>query len=245
MWKKFDIYMNGHRHRNHSKVQIIFLVIVLCCVPACLYTHFFPRLTAPHCLAQVVPRTTRIVEQIFEATSMTSGNIKFSKLDPGTHMCARHLPSTSVYTSCHPLPSTPPAIHFRLHLARTSKFHMQLLTRRCSPPHCGPSNQRIRMHLGAVITRCPCTCVFFTHSANPGLEVPEGAVLSIAGGSMVALVISRLTLLTPSLTGEQRQWKQGEVIVFDDSFEHEVWHNGSRCGVTAMRCVYCVLHLEH
>lgn len=78
-WKKFDIYMNGHRHRNHSKVQIIFLVIVLCCVPACLYTHFFPRLTAPHCLAQVVPRTTRIVEQIFEATSMTSGNIKLSE----------------------------------------------------------------------------------------------------------------------------------------------------------------------
>jgi hypothetical protein len=25
-WKKFDIYMNGHRHRNHSKVLIIFLV---------------------------------------------------------------------------------------------------------------------------------------------------------------------------------------------------------------------------
>jgi hypothetical protein len=41
------------------------------------------------CLLQVVPRTTRIVEQIFEATSMTSGNIKFSKLDAGTHMYER------------------------------------------------------------------------------------------------------------------------------------------------------------
>ncbi len=73
-WKKFDIYMNGHRHHNHSKVA--------CC----------PRHTTRDCshlsccLLQVVPRTTRIVEQIFESTSMTSGNIKFSKLDAGTHM---------------------------------------------------------------------------------------------------------------------------------------------------------------
>jgi hypothetical protein len=37
---------------------------------------------------------------------------------------------------------------------------------------------------------------------------------------------------TPS-SGEQRQWKQGEVIVFDDSFEHEVWHNGTRCSASA------------
>lgn len=24
-----------------------------------------------------------------------------------------------------------------------------------------------------------------------------------------------------------RSWKDGEIIIFDDSFEHEVWHNGT------------------
>lgn len=24
-----------------------------------------------------------------------------------------------------------------------------------------------------------------------------------------------------------RTWREGELFIFDDSFEHEVWHNGS------------------
>jgi hypothetical protein len=48
------------------------------------------------------PETTRIIEHIREATSMTSGNIKFSRLAGRTRI----------------------------------------------PPHCGPSNGRLRMHLG-------------------------------------------------------------------------------------------------
>lgn len=24
-----------------------------------------------------------------------------------------------------------------------------------------------------------------------------------------------------------RSWEDGNIIIFDDSFEHEVWHNGS------------------
>lgn len=24
-----------------------------------------------------------------------------------------------------------------------------------------------------------------------------------------------------------RSWKEGDFIIFDDSFEHEVWHNGT------------------
>jgi aspartate beta-hydroxylase len=27
--------------------------------------------------------------------------------------------------------------------------------------------------------------------------------------------------------GEERSWQEGKVMVFDDSFEHEVWHNGT------------------
>ncbi|XP_012278520.1 aspartyl/asparaginyl beta-hydroxylase-like [Orussus abietinus] len=54
-------------------------------------------------------------------------------------------------------------------------------------PHCGPSNCRLRSHLGLY-----------------GLD---GAYIRVAN--------------------ETRQWQEGKVLIFDDSFEHEVWHNGS------------------
>ncbi|XP_030762306.1 aspartyl/asparaginyl beta-hydroxylase isoform X3 [Sitophilus oryzae] len=54
-------------------------------------------------------------------------------------------------------------------------------------PHCGPTNCRLRIHLG--------------------LKVPPNTFIRVA---------------------EQiRSWKEGDVIIFDDSFEHEVWHNGT------------------
>lgn len=62
-------------------------------------------------------------------------------------------------------------------------------------PHCGPTNCRIRSHLGLVI--------------------PDGARIRIAN--------------------ETRTWKLGEFIIFDDSFEHEVWHDG-----TSLRLVFII-----
>lgn len=53
--------------------------------------------------------------------------------------------------------------------------------------HCGPTNTRIRAHLG--------------------LKVPENTFIRVAE--------------------EIRSWKEGEWLIFDDSFEHEVWHNGT------------------
>lgn len=53
-------------------------------------------------------------------------------------------------------------------------------------PHCGPTNCRIRAHLGLV--------------------VPEGPRIRVVN--------------------ETRTWNVGEFIAFDDSFEHEVWHDG-------------------
>lgn len=53
--------------------------------------------------------------------------------------------------------------------------------------HCGPTNTRIRAHLG--------------------LKVPEKTFIRVAE--------------------ETRSWKEGEWLIFDDSFEHEVWHNGT------------------
>lgn len=53
-------------------------------------------------------------------------------------------------------------------------------------PHCGPTNARLRVHLG--------------------ISVPEGAYLEVGG--------------------EKIYWREGKCIVFDDSFEHQVWHRG-------------------
>ena len=55
-------------------------------------------------------------------------------------------------------------------------------------PHCGPTNIRLRAHLG--------------------LDVPEDCGLNVAG--------------------ETRAWRNGEWLVFDDSFEHSAWNRSSR-----------------
>jgi aspartate beta-hydroxylase len=54
-------------------------------------------------------------------------------------------------------------------------------------PHCGPTNCRIRAHLG--------------------LKVPPNTFLRVVN--------------------ETRSWIEGDWLIFDDSFEHEVWHNGT------------------
>lgn len=54
-------------------------------------------------------------------------------------------------------------------------------------PHCGPTNCRLRAHLGLV--------------------VPNGTAIRVAE--------------------ETRNWAEGKVFIFDDSFEHEVWHRGT------------------
>lgn len=59
-------------------------------------------------------------------------------------------------------------------------------------PHHGPTNTRMRVHLG--------------------IHIPEGAFIR-AGN--------------PAEESNIRQWKTGKCICFDDSYEHEVWHDGS------------------
>lgn len=53
-------------------------------------------------------------------------------------------------------------------------------------PHCGPTNARLRCHLG--------------------VEVPSGCRIRVGA--------------------ETRTWQEGQCLIFDDSFEHEVWHSG-------------------
>jgi aspartyl/asparaginyl beta-hydroxylase (cupin superfamily) len=66
-------------------------------------------------------------------------------------------------------------------------------------PHCGPTNARLRCHLG--------------------LRVPDGCSIRVGA--------------------ETRCWQEGKCIIFDDSFEHEVWHMG-----TEVRLVF-VLDIWH
>lgn len=54
-------------------------------------------------------------------------------------------------------------------------------------PHCGPTNVRLRVHIG--------------------LAVPNGATMRVGN--------------------ESRPWREGEALVFDDSFEHEVRNEGA------------------
>jgi aspartyl/asparaginyl beta-hydroxylase (cupin superfamily) len=54
--------------------------------------------------------------------------------------------------------------------------------------HCGPTNARIRLHLG--------------------LQVPSGAFMRVGE--------------------ERRTWKRGKCLVFDDSWEHEVWNKSDQ-----------------
>ncbi|XP_062850101.1 aspartyl/asparaginyl beta-hydroxylase isoform X5 [Trichomycterus rosablanca] len=87
---------------------------------------------------QSVPKTCALMERFKDSTSCKRGQIKFSVMQPGTHVW----------------------------------------------PHTGPTNCRLRMHLGLVIPTkgCKIRC-----------------------------------------TNETREWKEGKVLIFDDSFEHEVW----------------------
>uniref|UniRef100_A0A8D8QM80 Aspartyl/asparaginyl beta-hydroxylase n=1 Tax=Cacopsylla melanoneura TaxID=428564 RepID=A0A8D8QM80_9HEMI len=87
------------------------------------------------------PFTCRLVDEFPLAASCVRGQVKFSVIQPGTHVW----------------------------------------------PHCGPTNCRLRAHLGLVVA--------------------ENATLRVGN--------------------ETRLWEEGKVMIFDDSFEHEVWHNGS------------------
>ncbi|XP_066576333.1 aspartyl/asparaginyl beta-hydroxylase isoform X2 [Amia ocellicauda] len=87
-----------------------------------------------------VPKTCALLDRFPEATGCRRGQIKYSVMQPGTHVW----------------------------------------------PHTGPTNCRLRMHLGLVVPR-------------------EGCKIRCAN--------------------DTRFWEEGKVLVFDDSFEHEVWQD--------------------
>nr|XP_015209065.1 PREDICTED: aspartyl/asparaginyl beta-hydroxylase isoform X2 [Lepisosteus oculatus] len=87
-----------------------------------------------------VPKTCTLLDRFPEATACKRGQIKYSVMQPGTHVW----------------------------------------------PHTGPTNCRLRMHLGLVIPK-------------------QGCKIRCAN--------------------DTRFWEEGKVLIFDDSFEHEVWQD--------------------
>ena len=67
-------------------------------------------------------------------------------------------------------------------------------------PHCGPTNHKWRMHLGVLIPPGETASIRVGGLGNDATEAPAG------GGGLP----------------RRRAWKEGKVLLFDDSFEHEV-----------------------
>ena len=64
------------------------------------------------------------------------------------------------------------------------------------------------------------------------LKLRPGTHLMPHVGTSNVRLTNHLGLIIPKglslrVANETRGWKQGKIIVFDDSFEHEVWHNGT------------------
>ncbi|XP_068233184.1 aspartyl/asparaginyl beta-hydroxylase-like isoform X6 [Palaemon carinicauda] len=85
--------------------------------------------------------TCSLIDEFTPAAGCKRGQVKFSVMDPGTHVYA----------------------------------------------HTGPTNCRLRAHLGLVI--------------------PSGVQMRVAD--------------------QMVNWEEGKIFIFDDSWEHEVWHNGT------------------
>ena len=73
----------------------------------------------------------------------------------------------------------------------------------------------------------------FTHgdvkrsAMEPGMHVlPHTAQTNVR--LRLHLGISGLDGAEMRVANETRGWGEGEVVVFDDSFEHEVWHRGTQ-----------------
>lgn len=63
-------------------------------------------------------------------------------------------------------------------------------------------------------------------------RMEPGTVLKRHHGSSNSQLTMHLGLIVPSgafleVNGKQRRWEVGKVLVFDDSFYHSVWHNGT------------------
>ena len=77
-------------------------------------------------------------------------------------------------------------------------------------PHCGPTNHRLRLHLALSVP-----------PARADTEATPRETIGIRVGN------------------ETRRWRTGSALLFDDSFEHEVWN---RAGAPRLVLIVDVWH---
>lgn len=89
--------------------------------------------------------------------------------------------------------------------------------------HCPETFAAVRaLDLPSITTRAP--SILFSR-LSPGARIPPHS------GVLNARLICHLPLIVPPgcgfrVGGETREWKEGELLVFDDSVEHEAWNDG-------------------
>ncbi len=90
--------------------------------------------------------------------------------------------------------------------------------------HCPRTFETItRLDIPHITTRAP--AILFS-------RLSAGARIPAHSGMLNTRLICHLPLLVPPgcgfrVGGETREWKEGELLVFDDTVEHEAWNNGS------------------
>jgi hypothetical protein len=94
-------------------------------------------------------------------------------------------------------------------------------------PHCGPSNHKWRFHLGVIVPDngidSPC------HESAPKITVVSIAIVCDIFQCVVSccyLGSTSIRVGNPFADGARRPWEEGKVLLFDDSYEHEVFHDG-------------------
>ena len=94
--------------------------------------------------------------------------------------------------------------------------------------------------------RCPAVMAALDHAPMPQIEsrspialwslLKPGAHIQPHHGLLNTRLICHLPLLTPDGCGlrvgaETRRWQRGEMLIFDDSVEHEAWNRGAQTRV--------------
>ena len=81
-------------------------------------------------------------------------------------------------------------------------------------PHSGPCNLRLRCHLPLIVPSTECDVV----------DSPDQMVAA-KDDVFIALEEAKKTMPCGMRVGDQiRCWEEGKAIVFDDTYEHEVWN---------------------
>jgi len=73
-------------------------------------------------------------------------------------------------------------------------------------PHCGGSNTQLKLHLGLIVPMQPAPTSSSPAAATTGLVSPPRPCAEMRVGN------------------QTRPWRAGKVLLFDDSWEHEVWN---------------------